>query len=1233
MQLGRYTIEGELGRGGIGVVYRARDPSGREVAIKLLQGASAPALERFAREGRLQEQLGEQEGFVPLLDLGQGPRGPFLVMPLLTGGTLRDRLRPEGLPIDEVVAQGRALAEALGRAHAAGVVHRDVKPDNVLFTGEGRPLVADLGLAKHFRQDVSGASQSVALSRSGEVRGTPAYMAPEQLQDARSVGAPADVYALGCVLYECLTGQQAFDAESLLELAGRIARGDREPVRALRHDAPAWLVAVIDRALATDPERRYPDGAALAAALAAGGSRGGARGLAFAAVGGAALLALGLALARRSTPADEPAPAPSASASPTASSPAPPAPGAHLPARWRALAQVSGARLVEVFERDPSRGAVFALGRVGEQVVAVDAGAVRELRAREEDLVVVAPEDLSFLEPPGAKQTPYVTATLQGGTAATIGADLAVWQVSSGELQVQLNLAPLAQGAGAARHAALDPLGIKALAAVGGRLVVVDSIKRDDAKVVASFPLEVTSLAAGPGRWLAAHGPAVTLHDLAGATLATLEHPRRVAAVAYGVDPQGRGRPLTATSDGELRRWDATGKHGEVCALPLGADGCSALAASPDGAHAALASGGVVRLIDLERGAEALRLDLQPAGEEVSCLAFGPRGRELLVGTRRGSALRFQLELPGVPERGPPRVAAVASWGVSRGRQADPIDGLLALPDGGLISAGRRALTGWDPRSGEPLWQVSTRAWRGVRPAGPGRALSFGESTLQVWDLAQTPPRELRRIGVTSPLLDAAADPSGRRVAMIDVYGRLTVWEVEARRPLRSQVVGRGVALVLLLEDGRLILGGPGGLVRCLDEGWRQLWKSTATHAQRVTALARSRDGQWVLTGTSDGFVGQWSLADGKVRWVTGLDAAVSSLDPGPGNLLVGLGAGELALMRADGETLWKRRAPASVPRAVFVGEDRALVGGLSRRVSLLELASGRELWPAYDGHEAKVAAVALSDDGQRVISVGQEGARVLERRAGQARLHELRRFAPRAYTVALCGERPALVREWGGRGVALARWDPRTTLVKRLPGHAPMTLVASADGSTGAYYPELGQEVVVLDAASGAKLCAVPQRLPVQALAFSADGRLLAILEGAGPLSVWDARTGRRLLGRDVGGAEQVVFVPGAAPRVALTTRGGEAVLLALPDGEERARFYVGTHLAALAATPEGRLLTGEEGGEVFVWELGEDGARQRARLDLGDAFDHPSALAGRGGTVAVGTGKGRVLVFELGE
>jgi formylglycine-generating enzyme required for sulfatase activity len=267
MRYGLYEVEREIGRGGMGIVYRARASDGRLVAIKAMKRfASERARDRFQRERRLLARLGEHAGFVPLLDAGDAPEGPFLVMPFVSGGTLRNKLERGPLPIAEAVALGVALARALGAAHEVGVVHRDVKPENVLYDG-ARPLISDLGLAKHFDRDEHGGSASVSLSKTGDLLGTIGYMPPEQMTGAKEVGPEADVFALGAILHECLSGKPAFAGMSALELVARVEECRPAPLRSLRSDTPAWLELVVTRALAKEPGERFQDGHALADAL------------------------------------------------------------------------------------------------------------------------------------------------------------------------------------------------------------------------------------------------------------------------------------------------------------------------------------------------------------------------------------------------------------------------------------------------------------------------------------------------------------------------------------------------------------------------------------------------------------------------------------------------------------------------------------------------------------------------------------------------------------------------------------------------------------------------------------------------------------------------------------------------------------------------------------------------------------------------------------------------------
>jgi formylglycine-generating enzyme required for sulfatase activity len=352
-RVGEYELEGAIGRGGMGVVHRARTSRGELVAVKLLARADPASVARFDREVRLLRELGETHGFVPIIDDGTSERSRYLVMPLLGGGTLRERLQRGPLRPEAVRLLGAALARALAAAHERGIVHRDVKPENVLFTATGAPLLADLGLAKHFSTR-EGSLSSVALSRAGELRGTVGYLAPEQIADARSVDDRADIFALGAVLYEAVAGVPAFAGETAFEVLGRIASGRFEPLPA---SVPRDLARVVESCLAAKPDDRPRDLRALARALEGEAtlvvgrrSRTWPRLAAGGVVGGAALVAVVLATQGAAPPplapraAALPAPAPGL----VGSGPAPVATAellARAPAWYRALPEAERPRL------------------------------------------------------------------------------------------------------------------------------------------------------------------------------------------------------------------------------------------------------------------------------------------------------------------------------------------------------------------------------------------------------------------------------------------------------------------------------------------------------------------------------------------------------------------------------------------------------------------------------------------------------------------------------------------------------------------------------------------------------------------------------------------------------------------------------------------------------------------------------------------------------------------------
>jgi tetratricopeptide (TPR) repeat protein/tRNA A-37 threonylcarbamoyl transferase component Bud32 len=264
---GRYVIEHELGRGASAIVYRAGDlERGRVVAIKVLHDelAQSTASDRFLREIRRHSGL-EHPRILPVLDAGDYAGQLYCVFPFMEGGTLRQRLvRERQLPIADAVAIARTIADALGYAHRLGIIHRDVKPENILFTA-GQPCLADFGIARTLEHVMGDTSTS-----RGIVRGTVAYMSPEQASGERDYDGRSDVFSLGCVLYEMLAGVPAFiGATAEAVLAQRFTHRPRE-LRVYRPLVSPALEAVVSKALEMSPADRYQTASAFADALVAG---------------------------------------------------------------------------------------------------------------------------------------------------------------------------------------------------------------------------------------------------------------------------------------------------------------------------------------------------------------------------------------------------------------------------------------------------------------------------------------------------------------------------------------------------------------------------------------------------------------------------------------------------------------------------------------------------------------------------------------------------------------------------------------------------------------------------------------------------------------------------------------------------------------------------------------------------------------------------------------------------
>jgi hypothetical protein len=255
-----YEILDELGRGGMGIVYKARQVSpSRLVAVKMIragEGATPEEVVRFGVEAETVARL-QHPNIVQIYEVGVFQQRPYFALEYVAGGNLDDRLAGRPLPARQAAGFVEAVAHAIHHAHERGIVHRDLKPANVLLTADSTPKVADFGMARLVHADLR-------LTRTGMVAGTPNYMAPEQARPGKAVGPAADVYALGAILYETLTGRPPFTGETSLDVLRQVNECDPVPPARLAPLVPRDLETICLKCLAKEPRQRYATAAALA---------------------------------------------------------------------------------------------------------------------------------------------------------------------------------------------------------------------------------------------------------------------------------------------------------------------------------------------------------------------------------------------------------------------------------------------------------------------------------------------------------------------------------------------------------------------------------------------------------------------------------------------------------------------------------------------------------------------------------------------------------------------------------------------------------------------------------------------------------------------------------------------------------------------------------------------------------------------------------------------------------
>jgi serine/threonine-protein kinase len=930
-RLARFVVTGELGRGGMGVVLRAFDPVvGRHVAIKLLLDPSAATPEIKARFRREVEAAGrlQHPGIVSILEAGEHAGQPYLVTELIDGESLAALLERGALPRRRAVEVVRDVARALAFAHAQGVLHRDVKPANVLVDRAGRARLIDFGLAR------LGASQ---LTRTGQLLGTPAYMAPEQAGDSPSRHGPAvDVYSLGAVLYRALTGRPPVEADSVPSLLKRLLTDPVTPPRAHDPTIEPALEATTLRCLEKEPEAR-PSADALATALDAW----------------------------LSGPPD----APAAAAPPTATG-----------GRTIAAAVLVGAGLMA--------GLFFATRSPPPPArPELEPAAVASATTPEEAPAASAP---AF--PPGFEQ---VSAS------------------GNGALRLTSIL-----GARGRRHAE----GIKAVSWTADGRLALTADSRWDGRTRGFLHVwdveRVTELRAWPAHW---------------------------GGVVAALSPDGRRAVSGGGHDDLVCVWDVeTGRELTRQGVPRrgkdGAEGVRAVQLLPDGRTALNAhfDGRLTRLA-LEEGAREEVVARLPAG--LMAVAPLPSGDEALVLLASGTRALVDL-----------RTGAVRTIASDGGRSPWGLfvraDGLtFRFGDDDELAAWRA------PASVEAFWKAPARgraaAWVpggdrlliGLNDAGgllewrSGRLQPFAQVDDSVWALAADARgralvgTEGRTLSLLAPGKDVwGPDPAWAPACCIAVAGdrfvvgfedghdrgTTRVFDVASGRELASFEVGvewvRGVGLA----GERILVAGSNGSSPNLSL-WRlppsgtveRLWLEQARYPAGASLYrqgtgALSPDGGVVLSGGEQGTIYRWTEPEWAPHALAQLDGfVVRSLvfdrdEPGRTAFAAGVGlehfpprSGRLAEVPLDLRPPRPALALDGGPCVVAsLSGGRAVAGCLDGRVLTWRPGDEPSWWP--DAHEGSVRGVAVSPDGSRVATCGDDSLVILWDARRRQRLDQL---------------------------------------------------------------------------------------------------------------------------------------------------------------------------------------------------------------------------------------------------
>jgi WD40 repeat protein len=1207
-----FEILGELGRGGMGVVYQARHTKlNRVVALKMIitgGQAAAADLQRFRTEAEAIARL-RHPNIVQIYSVGEQGGRPFLALEFVPGGSLAQKLDGRPQPAADAARLIELLARGIHAAHTAGIIHRDLKPANVLLAdapappspggkpvgGEGgalascTPKITDFGLAKKL-------DDSQVKTQSGAVLGTPSYMAPEQAQGKKDVGPAADVYALGAILYECLTGRPPFQAATSLDTVVAVITGEVVAPRRLQPQVPRDLETICLKCLHKAPHRRYASAAELADDLQRFGAGEPIRARPMsaperawcwlrrrpAAAAGVVLLAAALGLAAFWYGGDA----------------------------YR-LAANRGRLAVDTV--DPETRLLLRQG--GQPVAVLDLRQAREVTLPAGDYEAELEGDPEGLELSAAR----FTLTRNGREILQVRKEvLGAPQRLNGHR-------------GPVQALAVSPDGRWALSGSGHyggdqtlRLWDLASGKEERQQI--EGVADVLAAAFSPDGTLALWGGSDRVAHLVevgtGQEVRKL-HGHRGAVHGVAFSPDGR-RALTCSTDRTVRLWDVPSGR-ELHVLEGHTDAVRGVAFSPDGRLAV--SGGAdrtVRLWDAETGKACDRFrGRHPGG--VLCVAFSPDGRLVASGGADGQVRLWEVDTGKLVRRQrghTKRVTGVAFspeglrlvtasadhsvrlWDVATGREQAKLtghaDGVLAVavaPDGRhVLSAGGANF--------EEHWSrghdFSLRWWSvpRARPGPPGESTpELGEIlvlqgqtgqfnpvvfTLDGANLLSAGPDGKLRLsdaeigeavrtfaGATGSEIRALALSSdGKQALAINSNGQLRRWDVATGK--ETQAVWPGgygqVADLALSPDGKLALVASGhSYVQLLDATSGQTQRGFQVYAAGVACVAFAPDGRQALFGSSDGMVRLWDVQKGQeLRRFLGHTSAVAKVAFSPDGkqaLSAGHDGGvRLWDVEAGAELLYLAGHKGAVHGVAFAPDGRrAVSAGADRTVRLWDLESGTEVH-TFEGHTAEVVYVAFAPDGKRVVSGGRDKTlRVWELPPPPARSDR----GPQGLVV-LDTDAPAVPVVLKRGGKVVRGLDTRAT--------RPVQLAAAQE-----YTAEPPDGVTGLRVSPRQFTVAAGATVRIEARREAAFGGEVAMLEGQQP---WG----------------QGLALAAKADRLLAAGADGRPRLRHLPDGRELRVLPARAGHTPLALSPDGRLaLLMILGGGAQVWDLDKEATVSR--------------------------------------